>query len=79
MPFAHNRLQLVHSHGRDQSVWFYVSDDNVATTVASGYFNAVAGKLRQHDLVLISATDGAGIRRVSSATGATPVTLAAGS
>lgn len=79
MPFAHNRLQLVHAHGFDRAIWSYVSDDTIAATVASGYFNAVAGKLRQHDLVLISATDGAGLRRVSSATGATPVTLAAGS
>lgn len=79
MPFAIGRLQLLGTNTFDQSVWFYASDDNVSTTVASAYFNGAAGKVRQNDLILFTATDGGGLRRVSSVTGVTPVTLAAAS
>ena len=55
------------------------AEDAVATVVASGYFSAATSKLRTQDTILISATDGAGLRRVTSATGATPVTVTTGS
>lgn len=63
--------------GNGSTVWHYTSKaDAIATVAGSGYFNAVAEQVRAQDLVLISASDSAGSRRVSSATGAATVTVA---
>jgi len=79
MAFRPENLKNIVSAGTN-SAWYYASaEDAVATVVASGYFSAATSKLRTQDTILISATDGAGLRRVSSVTGATPVTVTTGS
>lgn len=52
------------------------SDDALATIVASGYFNNLAEIFHQYDVLLIQASDDVGIYQISSATGATTVTVA---
>ena len=36
------------------TVWTYISTDSVASICASGYFNAVAGKLKVGDLLYVT-------------------------
>ena len=36
------------------TIWTYVTTDSLATVCTSGYFNAVAGKLKVGDLVYIT-------------------------
>lgn len=61
-------------------VWAYHTADDLATTVASGYFNTVTARLTKADIILaVVATGGTPILRplvVTSATGAATVTVA---
>lgn len=77
MPFRAENLKMTACAGNNAQWYYATSEDALATVVASGYFSAVASKLRAQDVVVFSATDSAGQRRVSSATGVTPVTVAA--
>jgi hypothetical protein len=53
--------------------------DTVATVTGSGYFNAVTDRLRQKDIIMVVANNGASIDNVvvTSATGAATVTTSA--
>lgn len=44
------------------------STDNLAAMVASGYLNAIAGKLNVRDIILLSATDSPSIVQVAAIT-----------
>lgn len=78
MAFRMENLKHVSTTGRN-TVWYYTSnEDAIAAVAGSAYFNDAVTKLRQHDLVLVSASDNAGLRRVNSATGALPVTVTTG-
>jgi hypothetical protein len=56
------------------TIWTYVSTDNQTTICASGYFNALAGKLKVGDLIYFTAAaspwvaGGAGLAVVKSNT-----------
>lgn len=64
--------------GYGRSVWMYESSaDSLATCAGSGYFNSVAASLKNGDVIIIAGSDSTGIRRVSSATQAATVTVAA--
>jgi hypothetical protein len=60
----------------------YTSDDAIATVVASAYFSPIVEKLRKGDLIMVSTSNTgsivADVLTVSSATGATPVTVTNG-
>ena len=60
------------------SLWFYTDGDATSSIVGSGYFNSAYAELKQGDMILVAAQDGAeaDLIVVSSATGATTVTTA---
>lgn len=75
MPFEIHNWH-VETEGYGRSTWQYDSAvDNLAAVVGSGYFNAVAPRLRSGEIIKIFASDSSGLRRVTSATGAVPVTV----
>ena len=75
MAFTRKNLQSVTGGGSNApKVWAYLSPDNKATTLASGYFNSATGVLGQGDFIMARCSDGALVMSVSSATAATTVT-----
>lgn len=63
--------------GQIQVAWTYASSgDTLATIVASGYFNDVTDSLQQDDLIWAVGSDDAELLKVTSATGASTVTVA---
>jgi hypothetical protein len=75
MPFEIQNFHVA-TEGYGRSEWQYESAvDNLAACAGSGYFNAVAPRLKNGDMIKLYASDSSGIRRVTSATGAVPVTV----
>jgi len=66
-----------HANADEGQQWSYKEDATVAAIAASGYFNSATNVLRQGDVIVIFGNNGTGICRVSSATGAGTVTVAA--
>lgn len=69
--------------GTTQQIFTYISStDTYATIVASAYFNTMASgsdadyNLKKNDLIYITGSDESNFARVTSTTGATPVTVA---
>lgn len=57
MAFSSFNTQLNRVHpvnDRSSTLWTYVSTDSLATICTSGYFNAVAGKLKVGDFIFIT-------------------------
>jgi VIT1/CCC1 family predicted Fe2+/Mn2+ transporter len=79
MPFVSSDLAVL-SNARGVTTWSYITPDTPATVVASGYFSDARDRLRRNDrIVVIASSTGAAIPltvTVSSATGASPVTVA---
>jgi hypothetical protein len=50
------KLQRLANAANDNcpSIWTYITTDSLATVGTSGYFNAVAGKLKVGDLVYVT-------------------------
>lgn len=65
-----------------QQVHIYKSADTITTVIASGYFNSITNRLKQHDVILVVGSTGGtatvDVILVSSATGAATVTTANG-
>lgn len=65
------------------SVFFYTDGDAIATIAASGYFDLATENLKENDIILCvgsnASTQTVDICVVSSATGATTVTVVNGS
>jgi hypothetical protein len=59
------------------TLWSYITTDTLAVTKASAYFNNIAGLLTNNDYMYLGCSDGADMVIVTSANGATPVTVAA--
>lgn len=75
MAFNRENLQRVAGGGSSAPGLFtYLSGDNKATTLASGYFNTATAILNQGDFILARCSDGALTMSVSSATDAATVT-----
>lgn len=79
---ALNRKNLAHmGYGNGQNEWTYQSTDARSTVIASGYFDAVAADLAKGDTITARCSTGGtetvDLLRVTSATGATPVTVGA--
>ena len=75
MAFVRKNLQPISGGGSNAPQLFtYLSTDNKATTLASGFFNSATGVLAQGDFILARCSDGALTMSVSSATGAATVT-----
>jgi hypothetical protein len=75
MAFTRKNLQPVTGGGSNApQVFAYLSPDNKATTLASGYFNSATLVLGQGDFILARCSDGALTMSVSSATAAATVT-----
>jgi len=72
------KADVGYSYSAPQLFTYISSTDALATIVASAYFNDLANvdNLRQYDLIFIQASDDVGIYHVTSASGATPVTVA---
>jgi len=79
MAFTLSDLVKVSGHANAPlgGTYEYKEAATIATIVASAYMNAASGVLRIGDVVVVRGSDGTGIRQVTSATGATPVTLGA--
>ena len=77
MAFVAANLEKIGGGGRQLFI-YHAGADSAATAAGSGHMNAVAGQLRQGDVILIIGTGGTLIDPavVTSATGATPVTVA---
>lgn len=67
--------------GTKNSQWLFDTADTRTTVIASAYFNAAADRLRKGDLITARCSTGGtetvDLLRVTSATGATPVTVGA--
>lgn len=75
MAYTAKNLQCLGNGGSNAPLTYaYLSPDNKATTLASGYFNSAYKKLKQGDFIFARCSDGALVMSVSSATGATTVT-----
>jgi len=76
MAFDRKKLSNSSATGNDVNVFTYGIGDATATVVASGYFNEAADVLKKGNVIIVS--DGATTQTVTvtSATGATPVTVA---
>ena len=77
LPKAFDATNMNRVHTGTVTVWAYKSSDTIAAIVASGYFDNYVDWLRQGDIILASQA-GTGMTTVSvtSANGATPVTVA---
>jgi len=63
-------------YGAANNVWSYGSStDDLQTISASGYFNDAKDMLQQYDYIFVNGSDGQTEYIVSSASGASPVTL----
>ena len=67
--------------GANPGMWIYKSTDAIGTIDDSGYFSDVTNELKQFDVIVIIGATGGGsptvdLATVTSATGATPVTVA---
>lgn len=59
------------------NLWSYNSStETLATIIASGYFNSVVGDLANDDVIWVAGSDDSEFVKVTSATDATPVTVA---
>ena len=75
MAYTAKNLQAQSGGGSNAPQMFgYLSPDNKATTLASGYFNSATKKLKQGDFINARCSDGALLMSVSSTTGAATVT-----
>jgi len=75
MAFTRDNLQKVAGGGSNApGVFSYLSPDNKAATLASGYFNSATNVLNLGDFILCRCSDGAQVASVTSATDAAVVT-----
>lgn len=75
MPFSSSGLSALSSAGTF-TLWYYVTGDDRATVLASGYFAAAALQLRAGDVIILQAADATALIPVRSGTTAGPgVTL----
>ena len=79
MAFDKTKLIKTSSHtNSDEGQQFsYKEDATIAAISASGYMNDASSVVSKGDIVIVFANNGTGLRQVTSATGATPVTIAA--
>jgi hypothetical protein len=80
MAYVDGTLINVSGHENDLlgRTWQYRNAvDNVAVIAASAFLNPAAALFRQGDVIDIRGANGTAIARISSVTGATPVTVAA--
>lgn len=79
MAYADGILTKVASHANADLgfTWEYFEDATVAAIAASGYFNDATNELQQYDLIYIRGNNGTGVAQVTSATGASTVTVGA--
>jgi hypothetical protein len=79
MAFADGTLTKVSGHANSLlgGFWEYKENATVATIAASGYFNAATKTLQQYDVLVIRGSNGTALAQVTSATGATTVTVGA--
>ena len=78
---AYSAKNLKRMNVGDESMYIYKSTDAIATVAASGYFNSAYAELKKGDAIIVidSSTPTIDICVVSSATGATTVTVVNGS
>ncbi len=71
MAFVPNNLAVL-SYAAGFTLWTYATvEDGVAAILADGYFDEARTYVRPDDVILLNATDGARVLRVSSNDGAT--------
>lgn len=76
LPCAFDATNMNRVQAGTMTLWLYKSPDTIISMVASGYFNAYAPELRQGDIILaVDISTGLTSVTVSSADGATPVTV----
>jgi hypothetical protein len=77
---AYAQSNLFKIGGANPGVWMYKSTDAIATVAASGYLSDSTNALKNGDVVIVvdTNTPTVDVCVVSSATGATPVTLVNG-
>lgn len=69
------KMDVGYSYTAPQRFGYISSTDAMGTIAASAYFNDVAIELRQYDIIEIIGSNGTGAYQITSATGATPVTV----
>lgn len=69
------KVDVGYSYTAPQMFSYISSTDAIATIAASGYFNDITNALRQYDYIFVKASDDVQIYHVTSATGATTVTV----
>ena len=75
MAFTRKNLQSISGGGSNApKIHAYLSTDNKATTLASGYFNSATSRLKLGDFIFARCSDGALLMSITSATGAATVT-----
>lgn len=79
MAFADGTLVKISGHANSTlgNHWQYTEDAAVAGLDASGYLNDAADVLQLNDVIWLHGNNGVIVGRISSDTGATPVTVAA--
>lgn len=79
---ALDATKIVKIAGADNSLFLYTTADAIATVTASGYFDGVAGNLKQYDIIVVTSSTGGvvavDVLVVTSATFATTVTTTNG-
>ena len=75
MAFVRKNLSSLDGGGSSApKIHSYLSTDNKATTLASGFFNSATARLKQGDFIFARCSDGAQVMSVTSATAAATVT-----
>jgi len=69
------KVDVGYSYTAPQMFSYISSTDAIATIAGSGYFNDITSDLRQYDYIFVKASDDVNIYHVTSATGATTVTV----
>lgn len=79
MAFADGTLTKVSGHANSLlgGFWEYKEDATVAAICASGYMNTAAADFKLGDVVVMRGSNGTGLAQITSASGATPVTVGA--